>query len=248
MSQFIFGIHPIHSILQFNPEICKKIYITNRHPNQRLNSILNLIKQKGILIERVSAKWLDFKSNGGVHQGIIAKILCPSLPNEKNLINFINTKNNPFLLILDGIKDPHNLGACIRTAYAAGVDAVILPKDRSAKINNAIVKKVACGSIENLSIFTVTNLSHTLKILHEFNIRIIGTCESAKNNVFHTKMTGAIAIVMGSEDKGLRHLTRKHCDYLINIPMVHQFSSLNVSVATGICLFESIRQRHFLME
>ncbi|WWO99838.1 MAG: 23S rRNA (guanosine(2251)-2'-O)-methyltransferase RlmB [Candidatus Dasytiphilus stammeri] len=245
MKEFIFGIHTIYSLLQFNPEKCKKIYITNAVQNQRLNLILTLIKKKGIVIKKVSSKWLDLKSQGGVHQGIIAKISCTSLPSEKDLVNFIKTKNEPLLLILDCIKDPHNLGACIRSAYAAGVDAVILPKNRSARIHNAVVKKVASGAVENIAIFTVTNIARSLQILHEYDIKLIGTTETAKKSLFDTAMTGAIAIIMGSEDKGLRDLTIKYCDYLINIPMLNPLSSLNVSVATAICLFETIRQRHF---
>ncbi|WWO95405.1 MAG: 23S rRNA (guanosine(2251)-2'-O)-methyltransferase RlmB [Candidatus Dasytiphilus stammeri] len=246
MDEFIFGIHTISSLLQFHPEKCKNIYITPHYQNKRLNNILKIIKNRGILIKTVSKQWLDLKSQGGVHQGIIAKISCSSsLPAEKHLVPFLKNKNDPILLILDCITDPHNLGACIRSAYAAGVDAIILPKNRSAKINNAVVKKVACGAIENIAIFRVTNISRTIQILHKYNIKVIGTSHTAKNNLFNTSMTGAIAIVMGSEDKGLRNLTRQYCDYLINIPMFRQFSSLNVSVATAICLFETIRQRHF---
>ncbi|WWO97445.1 MAG: 23S rRNA (guanosine(2251)-2'-O)-methyltransferase RlmB [Candidatus Dasytiphilus stammeri] len=247
MNEFIFGIHTIHSLLQFHPERCKTIYITNYLQNARLKLILKIIKNQGILIKLVSEKWLDLKSKGGVHQGIIAKISYTPLLGEKNLVKFLEskTKPDPLLLILDCIKDPHNLGACIRSAYAAGVDAVILPKNRSAKINNAVVKKVASGAVENITIFTVINISRTIQILQKYNIKIIGTSETANHNLFDSSMTGALAIVMGSEEKGLRNLTRKYCDDLINIPMLRNFSSLNVSVATAICLFETIRQRLF---
>ncbi|WWP00016.1 MAG: 23S rRNA (guanosine(2251)-2'-O)-methyltransferase RlmB [Candidatus Dasytiphilus stammeri] len=247
MNEFIFGIHTVHSLLQFNPERCKQIYITNHVQNPRLNLILNLIKNQGILIKKVSGKWLDSKSKRGVHQGIIAKISSTPLLAEKDLVNFLKfkAKNDLLLLILDCIKDPHNLGACIRSAYAAGVDAVIVPKNRSAKINNAVVKKVASGGVENLAIFTVINISRTLQILHKYNIKIIGTSDTANHNLFESSMTGALALVMGSEEKGLRNLTRKYCDDLINIPMLRELSSLNVSVATAICLFETIRQRLF---
>ena len=149
---------------------------------------------------------------------------------------------NGLLLVLDGITDPHNLGACLRSADAAGVHAVIVPKDRSAQLN-ATAKKVACGAAESVPLIRVTNLARTMRMLQEENIWIVGTAGEADHTLYQSKMTGRLALVMGAEGEGMRRLTREHCDELISIPMAGSVSSLNVSVATGICLFEAVRQR-----
>jgi 23S rRNA (guanosine2251-2'-O)-methyltransferase len=148
----------------------------------------------------------------------------------------------PFLLVLDGVTDPHNLGACLRSADAAGVHAVIVPRDRSAQLN-ATAKKVACGAAENVPLIRVTNLARTLRLLQEMNVWVVGTAGEADHTLYQSKMTGPMALVMGAEGEGMRRLTREHCDELISIPMAGTVSSLNVSVATGICLFEAVRQR-----
>ncbi|MGQ7192062.1 23S rRNA (guanosine(2251)-2'-O)-methyltransferase RlmB, partial [Escherichia sp. HC-TM1] len=141
-----------------------------------------------------------------------------------------------------GVTDPHNLGACLRSADAAGVHAVIVPKDRSAQLN-ATAKKVACGAAESVPLIRVTNLARTMRMLQEENIWIVGTAGEADHTLYQSKMTGRLALVMGAEGEGMRRLTREHCDELISIPMAGSVSSLNVSVATGICLFEAVRQR-----
>jgi 23S rRNA (guanosine2251-2'-O)-methyltransferase len=148
----------------------------------------------------------------------------------------------PLLLILDGVTDPHNLGACLRTADAAGVDAVIAPKDNSAPLN-ATVRKVACGAAEVVPYIQVTNLARTMKDIQGRGIWITGTAGEAEQSVYQANLTGPVALVMGAEGKGMRRLTRENCDYLINLPMAGSVSSLNVSVATGVCLFEAVRQR-----
>lgn len=161
---------------------------------------------------------------------------------ENDLPDLIAALDNPFFLILDGVTDPHNLGACLRSADAAGVHAVIVPKDRSAQLN-ATAKKVACGAAENVPLIRVTNLARTMRMLQEENIWIVGTAGEADHTLYQSKMTGRLALVMGAEGEGMRRLTREHCDELISIPMAGSVSSLNVSVATGICLFEAVRQR-----
>jgi 23S rRNA (guanosine2251-2'-O)-methyltransferase len=148
----------------------------------------------------------------------------------------------PMLLVLDGVTDPHNLGACLRSAEAAGVDAVIVPKDKSADLN-ATVRKVACGAAETMPFVRVTNLARTLEKLKQQGIWLYGTAGEAAQSVFEVDLKGPVALVMGAEGKGMRRLTREHCDYLVNLPMAGAVSSLNVSVATGICLFEAVRQR-----
>ena len=161
---------------------------------------------------------------------------------ENDLPDLLAAHAQPFLLILDGVTDPHNLGACLRSADAAGVHAVIVPKDRSAQLN-ATAKKVACGAAESVPLIRVTNLARTMRLLQEENVWIVGTAGEADHTLFQSKMTGPLALVMGAEGEGMRRLTREHCDELISIPMAGSVSSLNVSVATGICLFEAVRQR-----
>ena len=163
--------------------------------------------------------------------------------NENDLDAILTVKQNPLLLVLDGVTDPHNLGACLRSAEAAGVDAVIVPKDKSAQLTS-IARKVACGAAERVPLIRVTNLSRSLRDLQQnYNIWVVGTAGEAAETIYQTKLTGPLALVMGAEGEGMRRLTREHCDQLISIPMVGSVSSLNVSVATGVCLFEIVRQR-----
>ena len=151
-------------------------------------------------------------------------------------------EREPLLLVLDGITDPHNLGACLRVADATGVDAVIVPKDKSSSLN-ATVRKVASGAAESVNFIVVTNLQRCLESLQKRDIWLVGTADEASKTVYEQELTGPLALVMGSEDKGLRRLTRQTCDFLVSIPMAGEVSSLNVSVATGVCLFEAVRQR-----
>ncbi|MDE4007549.1 23S rRNA (guanosine(2251)-2'-O)-methyltransferase RlmB, partial [Glaesserella parasuis] len=162
--------------------------------------------------------------------------------NESDLDQILDRKANPFLLILDGVTDPHNLGACLRTADTAGVDAVIVPKDKSAQLTST-ARKVACGAAETVPLIRVTNLARTMRELQERNIWIVGTAGEATESLYQVKLTGSIALVMGAEGDGMRRLTREHCDQLVSIPMAGSVSSLNVSVATGVCLFEIVRQK-----
>ncbi len=187
-------------------------------------------------------QWLDEKADGAVHQGIVARVKPGRQYGENDLPDLLAAHAQPFLLILDGVTDPHNLGACLRSADAAGVHAVIVPKDRSAQLN-ATAKKVACGAAESVPLIRVTNLARTMRLLQEENVWIVGTAGEADHTLYQSKMTGPLALVMGAEGEGMRRLTREHCDELISIPMVGSVSSLNVSVATGICLFEAVRQR-----
>lgn len=181
-----------------------------------------------------------------MHQGVLAEIKTKQL-NEHDLWSLLAQRlqeptRPPFLLVLDEVQDPHNLGACLRSANAAGVDAVIIPQDRSASMT-ATVRKIAAGAAETTPVFSVTNLASTLEKLKKSGIWCYGLDQSATQLIYATQLTGALALVLGAEDKGLRRLTRERCDGLIAIPMVGTVSSLNVSVAAGICLFEALRQR-----
>ena len=161
---------------------------------------------------------------------------------EADLDAVLNKQSEPFLLVLDGVTDPHNIGACLRTADAAGVHAVIVPKDKSAGLT-ATARKVACGAAESVPLIQVTNLSRTLKHLQDKGVWVIGTAGEAEQLIYQVDLKGPTALVMGAEGKGMRRLTREHCDQLVKLPMAGAVSSLNVSVATGVCLYEIVRQR-----
>ena len=218
------------------------MFILKGRDDRRLQPLIAELEATGIVIQVANRQWLDEKVEGAVHQGIIARVREGRQYQENDLPALLESVDTPFLLVLDGVTDPHNLGACLRSADAAGVHAVIVPRDRSAQLN-ATAKKVACGAAENVPLIRVTNLARTLRLLQEMNVWIVGTAGEADHTLFQSKMTGPMALVMGAEGEGMRRLTREHCDELISIPMAGTVSSLNVSVATGICLFEAVRQR-----
>ena len=187
---------------------------------------------------------MDRYTCGPQHQGVAAFCTPGKLPDENFLYELIASLDTaPLLLVLDGITDPHNLGACLRTAEAAGVNAVITPKDRSAGIT-PVVRKVACGAADIVPLIPVTNLARCLKKLQELGVWLTGTSDKANTSLFEHDLTGPLALVMGAEGDGMRRLTTEACDSLVFIPMAGEISSLNVSVATGVCLFEACRQRH----
>ncbi|CED78902.1 23S rRNA (guanosine-2'-O-)-methyltransferase RlmB [Candidatus Hamiltonella defensa (Bemisia tabaci)] len=243
MSDIIYGFHSIKAFLEHHPERFLEIFVLQNNDSYRLQSLVKELKSAGLSILFTSRQYLDVQTGGGVHQGIMAKVGSAHQYQENELPALLNSLDTPFVLVLDGITDPHNLGACLRSAEASGVQIVILPRDRSAPLN-ATVKKAASGAAENIPVIRVTNLARTLRVLKEYHLLIIGTAGEAKKTLYEARMTGSMALVMGSEEKGLRRLTREHCDHLIRIPMLGRVSSLNVSVATGICLFEAVRQRN----
>ncbi|PJG85025.1 23S rRNA (guanosine(2251)-2'-O)-methyltransferase RlmB [Conservatibacter flavescens] len=243
MSENIYGIHAVSAFLQSAPERLIEVNVLKGREDKRLQPLLNELSRLGIAIQFVNRQTLDKKSNGEVHQGIIARIQPAKELNERDLDQILANKQNPLLLVLDGITDPHNLGACLRTADAAGVCAVIVPKDKSAQLSS-IARKVACGAAESVPLIRVTNLARTLRELQQdHNIWVVGTAGEATESLYQVKFTGALALVMGAEGEGMRRLTREHCDQLVSIPMSGTVSSLNVSVATGVCLFEIVRQQ-----
>ncbi|MCU5773629.1 23S rRNA (guanosine(2251)-2'-O)-methyltransferase RlmB [Erwiniaceae bacterium BAC15a-03b] len=242
MSEIVFGIHAVQALLDTDPQRFQEVFILKGRDDRRLQPLIKGLEAQGIVIQVANRQWLDSKVEGAVHQGIVALIKPGRQYQENDLPDLIASLDQPFLLILDGVTDPHNLGACLRSADAAGVHAVIVPKDRSAQLN-ATAKKVASGAAENVPLIRVTNLARTMRLLQESDVWIVGTAGEADHTVFQSKMTGPMALVMGAEGEGMRRLTREHCDELISIPMAGSVSSLNVSVATGICLFEAVRQR-----
>ncbi|MCD9496224.1 23S rRNA (guanosine(2251)-2'-O)-methyltransferase RlmB [Photobacterium carnosum] len=241
-NDMIFGIHAVKAVLASDPVRFIEVFVLKGREDDRLLPLITELKDLGITIQEAGRKALDDKVDGASHQGIIARVRPGKQYNENNLDDLLATKENPLLLILDGVTDPHNLGACLRNADAAGAVAVIVPKDRSAQLN-ATTSKVACGAAEIMPLVRVTNLARTMRALQDKGVWIVGTAGEATHDLYHSKLTGPLAIVMGAEGEGMRRLTRETCDDLIKIPMAGSVSSLNVSVATGICLFEAVRQR-----
>ena len=240
----VYGLHAVESLLASRPSTVTGLTVAEGAAEKRLSPLIEKAAAAGITIHRIPRKDLDQLIPGARHQGVIASVKAESREmNEKLLPEFIAGLSGPaFLLILDGVQDPHNLGACLRTADAAGVHAVILPRDRAVGIT-PVVHKVASGAVESVPIFTVTNLARTMRQLRDAGIWIYGTSDAAEQDLYQSDLQGPIALVMGSEGKGLRRLTREHCDHLLAIPMAGQVESLNVSVAAGVLLFEARRQR-----
>jgi 23S rRNA (guanosine2251-2'-O)-methyltransferase len=249
--QYIYGIHAVDSLLRNNPKSVQRLWVQQGREDRRINSVLELAQNQGVPVAREPRKDLD-NLVAGRHQGVVAETLdAPihgevghsNLWQEADLLQFVDNLQEPcLLLMLDGVTDPHNLGACLRSADAAGVHAVVVPKDKSADLTPA-VRKVACGAAEVVPFVRVTNLSRTMDALKERGVWLFGAAGEAENSIYNSDLTGSSAIVMGAEGTGLRRLTREHCDHLIKLPMAGSVSSLNVSVASGVCLFEAIRQR-----
>ncbi|KIE19366.1 23S rRNA methyltransferase [Vibrio sinaloensis] len=241
-NEFIYGIHAVKAVLEREPERFIEAFVLKGRQDDRLMPILNELQVCGVSIQQMTRKTLDDKARGANHQGIMARVKPAKQLNENDLDDILAKHESPLLLVLDGVTDPHNLGACLRNADAAGVAAVIVPKDKSANIT-ATVSKVACGAAETVPLIRVTNLARTMRALQEQGIWFVGTAGEATQDIYQAKLTGSLAIVMGAEGDGMRRLTRETCDDLIKIPMAGSVSSLNVSVASGVCLFEAVRQR-----
>ncbi|KJF89398.1 23S rRNA (guanosine(2251)-2'-O)-methyltransferase RlmB [Photobacterium leiognathi] len=241
-NEMIFGIHAVKAVLASDPARFIEVFALKGRQDERLMPVINELQMLGITIQEAGRKALDDKVKGASHQGIVARVRPGKQYNENDLDDLLAGKENPLLLILDGVTDPHNLGACLRNADAAGAIAVVVPKDRSAQLN-ATASKVACGAAEIVPLVRVTNLARTMRALQEKGVWIVGTAGEATHDIYHSKLTGPLGIVMGAEGEGMRRLTRETCDDLIKIPMAGSVSSLNVSVASGICLFEAVRQR-----
>ena len=238
----IYGIHAVKAVLESDPSRFIEIWVLKGRQDERMLPVLNELAFLGVNIQEANRNTLDDKAKGASHQGIIAKVKQGRQYTENDLDSILAGKENPLLLVLDGVTDPHNLGACLRNADAAGVCAIIVPKDRSAQLN-ATAKKVAVGAAEVVPLVRVTNLARTMRMLQEKGIWFVGTAGEATHDIYQSKLQGSLAIVMGAEGEGMRRLTRETCDELISIPMAGSVSSLNVSVAAGICLFEAVRQR-----
>jgi len=244
--EVVFGIHAVNALIKRSPERFIELFFLKGREDERLVPILNLARKHGIPGQFVARKVLDDKSKGEQHQGVIARVKQGKTYTEADLDVIYSEAEakgeQPLFLVLDGVTDPHNLGACLRNADAAGAHAIVVPKDKAARLT-ATVRKVAVGAAENIPLVQVTNLSRSLKQLQQMGMWIIGTAGETDTCLYDVKLTGPMALVMGAEGKGMRRLTREHCDQLVKLPMAGSVSSLNVSVATGICLFEIVRQR-----
>jgi 23S rRNA (guanosine2251-2'-O)-methyltransferase len=240
-----YGLHPVESLISTHPEQVRQITVAAGRHDRRLAGLIASAESRGIEVRRLPGAELDRLLPGVRHQGVIATLAPQSHDgfSEQDLPAFLaGLAGPPFLLVLDGVQDPHNLGACLRTADAAGVQAVIVPRDRAAGVT-PVVRKVACGAAETVPVFTVTNLARTLRALKEAGVWIYGASDDADRTLYDTDLRGPLALVLGGEGKGLRRLTRELCDYLVAIPMAGRVESLNVSVAAGVLLFEARRQR-----
>ena len=240
-TRLIHGFHPIMARLRHDPESVKEIYLDNNRQDRRVKDLLRLAEQAGARVVQVEHPRIEGMVPNARHQGVVARV--DSRQKAIHLDDVLDTlEEPPFLLVLDGITDPRNLGACLRVADAAGVHAVIAPKDRAVGLTD-VAMKAASGAAETVPYIMVTNLARTLRELKERDIWVVGTAGEASEDLYTAQWPLATAWVMGAEGDGMRRLTRETCDALVHIPMGGSVDSLNVSVAAGVCLFEAVRRR-----
>lgn len=245
---WVYGLHTVTALMELEPERVLELQALNTREDARLNPIIQQARKLGLSVTFRERDQLDQLAEGGRHQGVLARVRERVAGDENDLGAILDglasqSMGPAFLLVLDAVTDPHNLGACLRTAEAAGVHAVIAPRDKAAGLT-PVVRKVACGAAELIPFIQVTNLARTLKQLKDDGVWVVGTSlgEGAKP-FYEVDLKGPLAVVMGAEGSGLRRLTAELCDHLAYIPMAGKIESLNVSVATGVALFEAVRQR-----
>lgn len=241
--ELIYGIHAIEAALTHDPGNIIELYIEGDSHNARLKELSERAREAGVKPHARDKAALDKMTGGARHQGAAARYRTPPPRAESDLAGLVEKAGaDALLLVLDGVTDPHNLGACLRSAEAAGVTAVVVPKDKAAGITPT-VRKASAGAADRIAFFAVTNLARTLKNLKDAGVWLVGLADAADQDLYALDLKGATAIVMGSEGEGMRRLTRESCDFLARIPMRGTVESLNVSVATGVALFEALRQR-----
>jgi 23S rRNA (guanosine2251-2'-O)-methyltransferase len=239
----VFGVHAAQSALDYSPKKVNQAWVDQKRQDERVQSLVKGLKKRNISIEKADRKKLDNLAKGGNHQGIVLEVEMPAVRSESDLKSVVTTSEQmPFWLILDHVQDPHNLGACLRTADAAGVQGIIVTKDQAVGITPAVCK-VASGAAETVPVYQVTNLSRTIAWLKEQGIWIAGAAGEAEQDIYAMDVNMPLALVMGAEEKGMRRLTREQCDFLVKIPMQGSVDSLNVSVAAGVLIYEIYRQR-----
>jgi len=245
---YLYGIHSIDQLLQAQAHAVIRLHLDKSRADKRMNDIIERAEMLDLPISWQTRETLDNLSEQQQHQGCVAECRLPKPGSEHeldaHLDNFFSThrERDPLLLLLDQVQDPHNLGACLRSAEAAGVTAVITPRDNSAPLN-ATVFKSSAGAALRVPFFQVTNLARTQLQLKQRGIWLVGTSAEAEKTLFELSLTGPLGLVLGSEGKGMRRLVEENCDFLAALPMMGHVSSLNVSVAAGICLYEALRQR-----
>ena len=240
-TQMLAGFHAVIARLRQAPSSIREIYVEAQRRDKRMQTFIEQATQAGCAVHPVGADRLDGLAGGSRHQGVVAVADARKLADD--LDEVLDDLDGPaFLLVLDGVTDPHNLGACLRTADAAGVHAVVAPRDRAVGLNTT-VQRVACGAAESVPYVMVTNLARTMRDLKDRDIWLVGTDDQAPQGIHQTDGRRPMAWVMGAEGEGMRRLTRETCDELVHIPMLGSVESLNVSVATAVCLYETVRQR-----
>ena len=239
--RILFGFHAITVRMKTAPKSVIELHVEANRRDARMRSFVDRAREADIKIVETDGERLDKLAGTSRHQGVVARVEVVAMPHSLDEV-VESIEGPPLLLILDGVTDPHNLGACLRVADGAGAHAIVAPKDHAVGVN-ATVAKVASGAAETVPYIMVTNLARTLNELKDFDIRVIGTSDDAEQDLYDLDLTGPVAFVLGSEGDGMRQLTRKTCDQLVRIPMAGAVESLNVSVAAGVCLFEALRQR-----
>jgi 23S rRNA (guanosine2251-2'-O)-methyltransferase len=241
-TEVVYGLHAVRALLTRHPERVARVWLQHGRQDANVDEIELLARAAGRAVERIDARQLHARLGEAVHQGIVAEVAPLAAWSEEQLLAAVAQAAQPLLLALDGVQDPHNLGACLRTADACGVLAVIVPRDRAAPLN-ATARKVAAGAAETTPVVTVTNLARTLGLLKGAGLWIVGADADGPQQAYEIDLTGPRVLVMGAEGSGLRQLTRRHCDWLARLPSLGAVESLNVSVATGMLLYEALRQR-----
>lgn len=240
----VYGIHAVAALLNNPHRVIRKLVLNETREDKAVISLLETARRRHIPVERLAIEKMTEQFGKGVHQGVVAVAEPVKEFNEHDLLSLLSLSKKPALiLILDGITDPHNLGACLRSADGAGVDFVIIPKDKNAAIT-PVVSKVASGALEAVPLVRATNLARAMNTLKQAGVWIYGAAGDAQKTIYEFKFQDATALVLGAEGKGMRRLTREHCDDLFALPMLGTVSSLNVSVAAGISLYEVVRQRN----
>jgi 23S rRNA (guanosine2251-2'-O)-methyltransferase len=242
-NQWIVGVNAVASSIENDADNVREVLVEAGSKNPRLTEIEENARRKGIDVRRVNTQALDGVGGGVRHQGVAARYAAARTWSENELEGLVSAaEGRALLLVLDGVQDPHNLGACLRSAAAAGVTAVVIPKDKSATVN-ATVRKTSAGAADRIPVVAVTNLARALRELQKQGVWIYGLAGEAEAALYALDLRGNVALVLGGEADGLRRLTREHCDQLVKIPMPGDIESLNVSVAAGVTLFEAVRQR-----
>jgi 23S rRNA (guanosine2251-2'-O)-methyltransferase len=240
---FVYGLHAINAVLERAPERLLELWVAQPRDDVRTRDLRDRAENAGVRVQSVGGEALAKLVGDVVHQGAVAAVRPLKAWDEHDLLEALSqVVGDPLLLILDGVTDPHNLGACLRTADAAGAHAVLIPKDRAAAVDG-VVRKVAAGAAEFVPVASVTNLARSIDMLKERGIWVVGTDGEAPQTLYAADLKRPLALVLGAEGGGMRRLTRERCDFLVRIPMAGQVESLNVSVAAGVALFEARRQR-----